>query len=84
MRVYIKANNGMRFFIPAPLWVLKIGLNTWIKDIIKKNLSDEQKQYIDYIDFRKLSRSIDLLKEYKGLTIVDIKAADGTFVNIRL
>lgn len=84
MRIYVKTDEGKKFWIPAPMWMLKLGTSTWMESIIKKHVPEEQKKYVDCIDFRKLSKVINVLKEYKGLDIVDVKAKDGTIVNIRL
>ena len=64
--------------------ILKLGTGTWVERIIRKYVPEEQRQYLDCIDFSKLRNSIDVLKEYKGMEIVDVKAKDGTVVNIRL
>lgn len=84
MRIYIQTAEGKRFWIPAPMWILKLGTGKWVERIIKRHIPKEQRQYIDCFDFSKLSKAVDVLKEYKGLDIVDVKAKDGTMVNIRL
>lgn len=84
MRIYIKTSDGKRFWVPAPLWVLKLGTGVWVEGIIKKYVPKEHRQYVDCIDFSKLHEAVSVLKEYKGLNIVDVRAKDGTVVNIRL
>jgi hypothetical protein len=34
------------------------------------------------IDFHELRKGFDILKEYKGLKLVDVKSSDGTVVEI--
>lgn len=51
---------------------------------IMKYIPKEQRIYVECIDFSKLHTAVDVLKEYKGLDIVDVRAKDGTVVNIRL
>lgn len=84
MRIFVRTSEGRRFWIPAPLWILKLGTGTWVEKIISKYVPEEQRQYLDCIDFSKLHNSIDVLREYKGMEIVDVKVKDGTVVNIRL
>lgn len=84
MRIYIKTAEGKRFWVPAPLWILKLGTGAWVERTIKKHVPKEQRQYVDYINFSELRKAINVLKEYKGLDIVDIKAKDGTIVHVRL
>lgn len=84
LKIYLKIENGRRYFIPAPIWLVKAGLgmgNFGVR-IAKKHIPEDQIAYVESIDFRKLKVAIDVLKEYKGLNMVDIKAKDGTEVKI--
>jgi len=84
MRIYIQTPEGKKFWVPAPIWILKFGTGAWVENIVKRYVPKEQRQYIECIDFSKLNKAVDILKEYKGLNIVDVKAKDGTIVNIKL
>lgn len=84
MRIYVKTPDGKKFWVPAPMWILKVGTGAWVESIVKRHVPEDQRKYIDCIDFSKLHKAVDVLKEYKGLTIVDVEAKDGTEVNIRL
>lgn len=84
MRIYVRTPDGKRFWLPVPYWALKLGTGRIVEDIIRKSVPLEQRVYIDCVDFSKLHLRIDVLKQYRGLEIVDIKAKDGTLVNIRL
>lgn len=82
MKIYIKTDEGKKFYIPLPMWIIKLGLsNTTIK-ITTKNLSPEDKKHIEGIDFKSIAKNIGKLKSNKGLNIVDIKTKDGTEVKI--
>ncbi len=49
----------------------------------KIDVDDDVKKYVRYINFKEIRQSIDiLLKEYKGINIVDIESKDGSKVNI--
>ena len=84
MKIYLRLDNGRRFFIPAPLWLLKAGLGMggFGVRIAKRHLPKDQITYVESIDFRELKRALDVLKAYKGLHMVDVKAKDGTEVRI--
>jgi hypothetical protein len=86
VRVYIRLSNGRRFKIPAPIGLVKaaLGLGDFGVAIARKYIPEEQRQYIDCIDFRELSKGFNVLKDYKGLTMVDVKAQDGTEVTITI
>jgi len=84
LRIYLKVENGIQWFIPAPLWLLKAGVGMgdfWMK-IAKKRIPEDQFVYVENIDFRELKRALDVLKKYKGLKLVDVKSKDGTEVRI--
>lgn len=84
MRIYIKINNGPRFKIPAPIGLVKaaISLCSFGISLAQKSISKETLQYIESVDFKELRKSLDVLKDYKGLTLVDIKTEDGTAIKI--
>jgi len=49
--------------------------NEDIKNVIK---------YMNYIDMDFIIYAIKELKDYKGLTLVEVKASDGTYVLIKV
>lgn len=82
MKIYLKLENGKRFFIPAPMWLMKAAMGDFAVRIAKRHMPEEQIPYIENIDFRELKKALDVLKKYKGLNMVDVKAKDGTEVKI--
>jgi hypothetical protein len=84
LKIYLKLNNGRRFKIPAPIGLIKVVLSfgDFGASIAKKYITEEQKNYIDCIDFKELRKGFDVLKEYKGLKLVEVKSGDGTEVTI--
>lgn len=83
MRVYVKADK-MAFIIPIPNVLLKFGVSFIGSPFIQKYIPEKDKKYIDIINFKELSNCIDILKEYKGLKIVDVHSKDGSHVTITL
>lgn len=86
MRVYIKEGTGRRFFIPVPLSILRFALafgSVGIR-IGKKYVNEETQRYMESVDLKQLSQSINILRNYKGLTIVDVRSADGDQVVITI
>lgn len=83
MKIYIKS-KGKRFIVPFPLVLAKLGISIVKTPFVKKYIPEKDRKYMDIIDFNALSKCIDILKEYKGLTIVDVEAKDGTKVNITI
>lgn len=82
MKIYIKNGDGKKFYIPLPMWMIKMGLSNVTIKIVAKNLSIENKKHLEQINFKALSKNIGELKEYKGLKIVDVKSKDGSEVTI--
>ena len=84
MKIHVKLKNGRSFTIPAPIGLVKaaLGLGGFGVSIARRYIPKEQRQYIDCIDFRELRCGMDVLRDYKGLKMVDVKASDGTEVII--
>lgn len=83
MKVYIKTNK-IGFTIPVPNALLKFGISIMKAPFIQKYIAEKDKKYINIIDFEKLSDCVDILREYKGLKIVDVQSKDRTHVAITL
>ncbi|MBC8061693.1 MAG: hypothetical protein H7Y18_13640 [Clostridiaceae bacterium] len=86
MKIYIRLNTGRRFKIPAPIGLVKmaLGFGGFGVSIARRCIPEEQRYYIDIIDFKELRKGLDVLRNYKGLQLVDVKAMDGTEVTIVL
>ncbi|MCB2295204.1 hypothetical protein LGK95_17100 [Clostridium algoriphilum] len=84
MKIYVKLNNGRTLKIPAPLGLVKAAIRLCGFGLLvsRRFIPESHLQYIDCVDFKQLSRSIDVLRAYKGLKIVDVKVGDGPDVTI--
>jgi len=84
LKIYVKLATGRSFKIPAPIGLIKValGFGGFGISIAKRYISKEQRQYIEYIDFKELKKSLDVLKAYKGLKLVEVKSGDGSEVRI--
>ena len=84
LRIYIRLNNGRSFKIPAPIALIKmaLGCGNFGISIAKRYITEEQRKYIENIDLKELRKGFDVLKAYKGLKMVEVKAGDGTEVTI--
>lgn len=84
LRIYIKLNTGRSFKIPAPMALIKIalGCGNFGLAIAKRYIPQEQRKYVENIDLKELKKGFDMLKAYKGLKMVEVKAGDGTEVTI--
>ena len=84
MRIYIRLKNGRNLKLPAPIGLVKavIGLGGFGVSISRRFIPLEQRQYIDCINFKELRKGMDILRDYKGLKILEVKAGDGPDVTI--
>ncbi|HML38707.1 MAG TPA: hypothetical protein PKA19_15010 [Bacillota bacterium] len=84
MKIYLRLENGKRFFIPAPIWLVKaaVGMGGFGLRIARKYAPQEQMVYFENIDFAEMKRAVNILKKHKGLNMVDVKTRDGTEVKI--
>lgn len=84
LKIYVKLNDGRSFKIPAPIGLVKFALNFggFGVSIARRYIPEDQRYYMDCIDFRELKKGFDVLRNYKGLELVDVKAGDGTEVRI--
>ena len=84
LKIYIKLTTGRKFKIPAPIGLVKMacGLGGFGVSIARRYMPIEQRQYIDCIDFKELRKGLNVLKNYKGLKLVEVKAGDGTEVTL--
>ena len=83
MRIYMKTGNR-KFIIPIPLIFLRFGLLLFNRPFIRKYIPEKERKYVDIINFVQLSKCVGILKEYRGLKLVEVKAEDGTEVVITL
>ena len=84
LKIYVKLDSGRSFKILAPIGIVKavLGFGGFGVSFVKRYIPEEQRQYVDSIDFKELRKGIDVLRDYKGLTMVDVKAGDGTEVKV--
>jgi len=90
MKVIIES-KGRKFKLYVPMFILTSGIRL-TKFIDKKYSTDDESdksiknsiKYIDYIDINIIIDTIKELKNYKGLTLVEVRASDGTYVLIKV
>lgn len=86
MRIYIRQASGKHFFIPVPLSLAQFALRTgnFGMRIAKKYVDKDNLKYLECVDLKVLSKSLNLLREYKGMSIVEVKSSNGDEVVIRV
>jgi len=84
LRIYIRLKNGRNLKLPAPIGLVKavIGLGGFGVSISRRFIPLEQRQYIDCINFKELRKGMDVLRDYKGLKILEVNAGDGPDVTV--
>lgn len=83
MRVYVKSGK-VRFIIPIPFIFLKLGISIFSSSFVRTHIPQKDRKYFDMIDFREFSKCLGILKQYKGLRLVEVRAKEGTVVVITI
>lgn len=83
MKIFIKDNNR-KFTIPAPFWLIQFGIRIAGSSLILRTVPQDSRQYIEMIDFKKLSVGFKVLKDYKGLVLVHVISKSGEEVKITI
>ena len=87
MRVKIRAKD-CRFSLPIPTAMIGFVVR-WIPDSVfnalRENTPEPYRALVTKENVRMLlTACLDVLRENKGLEIIHVEAADGTFVSIKL
>ena len=83
MKVVIKTKDmGFKIPVYVPLSLCTFFINKYGKSFSKYN--DSMNDYIRNIDPHELSESLEILKQYQGLKIVDIRDSEGNIVEITI
>lgn len=92
LHVKVKAKD-LRLTIPIPYVILTIFISLLSSKFIQQNANKWTKEHFErkkldftfpLIDKKTLMPIVKELKNYKGIVLVDIKAKDGTEVQVRL
>ncbi|MDF2039916.1 hypothetical protein P2R12_23530 [Cytobacillus oceanisediminis] len=92
LHVKVKAKD-LRLTIPIPYAILNIFISLLSSKFIQQNANKWTKEHFEWrkldftfplIDKKTLMPVVKELKNYKGIVLVDIKAKDGTEVQVRL
>ncbi|MBC7086906.1 MAG: hypothetical protein H5T96_00290 [Tissierellales bacterium] len=84
MKICIKDSSGKKIILPIPFKLLVFGLDItpYIMNKISPNMSDEQREIIDCIDFKILAKNMRVLQNYKGLKLIEVTSKEGEEVSI--
>jgi hypothetical protein len=83
MRIFIRDNNK-KITIPAPFWLIEFGIRIAGSRLILRTVPPDSRQYVEMIDFKKLSEGFKVLKNYKGLVLVHVISKSGEEVKITI
>jgi hypothetical protein len=92
LHVKVKAKD-VRLTIPIPYGILNIAISIFCSKLLHKNVNNWTKEHFErkkldftfpLIDKEELKPIVKELKNQKGIVIVDVKAKNGTEVQVRL
>ncbi|MEK4628963.1 hypothetical protein MKZ17_12215 [Solibacillus sp. FSL R7-0682] len=85
--------EDVRLSIPIPYALLNIAISIFVSSFFQKKLNKWTNEYfkrrkfdftLPLIDKQTVKPLVQEMKNYKGLTLIDVQAKDGTEVKIRL
>ncbi|MBE6054403.1 MAG: hypothetical protein E7212_10970 [Clostridium sartagoforme] len=83
MKIIISSTDmNLKLYVPNFVLTSGVRLTKFINKYNKSN--KEMKEVMNYIDMDFIIYAIKQLKAYKGLTLVEVKARDGTYVLIKV
>ena len=86
MKIYINSKKSRRFCIPVPLSIATLLLKPLLSEFTKRKLLSKidhrNKVYLESFDFKGLFKSVNELKNYKGLKLVEVEDKEGNEVTI--
>lgn len=90
MKVVVKSKE-VNLYIPIPMFMLtsSVKLINFISKKVYENREEGEtaercKKILETIDMDALLKGLRELKGYKGLTLVEVKAKDGTYVLVQM
>ena len=90
MKIIVKSKDiNLKLYVPMFILTSGVRLTKFINkfhtqnDNLDRDIENTTK-YIEYIDKDVIVYAIKELKAYKGLTLIEVKANDGTYVLIKV
>ncbi len=90
MKIIVKSKDiNLKLYVPMFILTSGVRLTKFINkfhtqnDNLDRDIENTTK-YIEYIDMDVIVYAIKELKAYKGLTLIEVKANDGTYVLIKV
>ena len=77
-------NKDSSFTIPFPLWLVNLIPSGLVNLVIKHSINDKDDVNLKNIDFDAIKSSLKVLKNFKGLKILDIKNIKGEEISINI
>ena len=87
MKIVIRANEiNLKLYIPSFVLTSGVRLTKFINKFNSKynNSNKDIQDVMNYIDMDFIIYAIKELKTYKGLTLIEVRANDGTYVLIKV
>ena len=93
MKIIVKSKDiNLKLYVPMFILTSGVRLTKFINkfhtqnDNLDRDIENTTKyiEYIEYIDMDVIVYAIKELKAYKGLTLIEVKANDGTYVLIKV
>ena len=83
MKINFKKQD-VSFTMHIPIWLVNFIPSGLVNMAIKHNSNDGSNEIMKSIDFGDIKKSLDVLKEFKGLRILEIKNKSGEEITVNI
>jgi hypothetical protein len=83
MKISFK-NKGTSFSFPLPVWLVNLFPSGPVNAILRHHSEENEERILNNIDFCDIKKSLKLLKNYKGLKILELKNKNGDELTLKI
>ena len=83
MKISYKCKD-VSFSLPLPLWLVDLIPTAVINIAVKHNAEKNKEILLSNIDFSAIKKSLHVLKNFKGLNLLELKSKNGDEIVIKV
>lgn len=84
IKIKIQHSEKKKITIYCPYWLLSIALSDFCRKKLLNKIACKRAEFIDNLEVTNTKSFVKVLKDYKGLNIIDISSKNGEKIKINL
>lgn len=84
IKIKVQSKENKKITIYVPYWLLSFALSDFCKKKLLNKIAYKRVEFIDNLEVTNTKSLVKVLKEYKGLNIIDISSENGEKIKINL